>query len=90
MFCTFLSEIGNQVAQLISDSPNALTTLKQLSQDFPKYAASVAKRVVTKAELRGEIDRNSMVAQPGVSAVWLNGASVPETKMNPFSYVCFF
>jgi hypothetical protein len=83
-------EIGVQAAQLILDSPNALTTLKQLSQDFPKYTASLARRVVPKVELREEVRHNSLKAQPGLSAVWLNGASVPETKMNPFSYVCSF
>lgn len=80
-----LSEIGVQAAQLIFDSPNALTTLKQLSQDFPKYATSIARRVVPKTELRNEIRSNGMRAQFGVNAVWLNGASIPETQMNPFS-----
>jgi UDP-glucose:glycoprotein glucosyltransferase len=80
-----ISEIGLRAAQLIHDSSNPLKTLKSLSQDFPKYAASVARRVVIGSELRDEVRLNSRKAQAGVNAVWLNGASVSETQMNPFS-----
>lgn len=67
------------------DSPNALATLKQLSQNFPKYAAAMARRVEINPDLRDEVRRNSMKAQAGLNAVWLNGATVPENRMNPFS-----
>jgi UDP-glucose:glycoprotein glucosyltransferase len=77
-------EIGVQAAQLIADSPNALNTLKRLSQDFPKYAASISRRVVTKSEIRDEIQANSRKARPGINALWLNGANVEDTQMNPF------
>lgn len=82
-----LLQIGFQSAQLFYDSDNALATLKHLSQNFPKYASAVARRVTVNPELEEEIQGNHAKAQPGVSMVWLNGVIVPETDMNPFSYV---
>ena len=82
-----LLQIGLQSAQLLFDSNNALSTLKQLSQNFPKYASAVARRVMVLPELEEEVLSNHAKAQPGVSMVWLNGVIVPETDMDPFSYV---
>lgn len=77
--------IGIKASQLILDSPDSLATLRQLSQNFPKYAAALARRVDINPDLLEEVRRNSMKAQGGINAVWLNGASVPENQMNPFS-----
>jgi UDP-glucose:glycoprotein glucosyltransferase len=64
-----------------------LAALEQLSQNFPKYASSVARRVVPKEELKEEIARNARIVQPGVNAIWLNGLQIQETQINPLSYV---
>ena len=61
--------------------------LEQLSQNFPKYASSVARRVSPKEELKDEIVMNARVAQPGVNAIWLNGLQLQDTQINPLSYV---
>ena len=78
-------EIGIQAAQLLSDSQSVLTTLEQLSQNFPKYALAVARRVSPKQELKEEIEKNSRLAQPGLSAVWLNGLQLQDTQVNPLA-----
>ena len=94
--------IGFQSAQLIYDSNtqhledrdtasahdplNALNTLKQLSQNFPKYASTLARRVVIDENLQAELFQNNMKVQGGANAVWLNGVVVQEKDMNPFSY----
>lgn len=79
------AEIGIHAAQLLSDSRSALTALEQLSQNFPKYASSVARRVSPKQGLKEEIEKNARIAQPGLSAVWLNGLQLQDTQINPLS-----
>ena len=73
--------------KLISASPNPLQTLLELSQNFPKYATALARRVTFEDELQEEILGNHAKAQAGINAVWLNGAGVDEKFMNPYSYV---
>jgi len=79
------AEIGIQAAQLLSESRSALTALEQLSQNFPKYASSVARRVTPNQELKEEIGKNGRMAQPGFNAIWLNGLQLQDTQINPLS-----
>ena len=80
-----LLQIGLQCTQLVYDSEEPLATLKQLSQNFPKYATTIARRVTVSNELEEEVQSNHAKAQPGVNMVWLNGLAVSEADMNPFS-----
>lgn len=80
-----LAEIGIQATQLLSDSQSALTALEQLSQNFPKYASSVARRVVPQKGLKDEIMSNARMAQPGLNALWLNGLQLQDNQINPLS-----
>lgn len=79
--------LGVQAAQLIRDAEDPLLALKQLTQNFPKYAASLARRVVVDDDLFKEIETNLMKAQAGVNMIWLNGLPVLERDLNPFAYV---
>ena len=86
-----LLNIGLQATQLLYDAGNegALVTLKRLTQDFPKYAMDIARRVVVDPALEEEVMENQVKAQGGISMAWLNGVLIPETDWNPFSYVQF-
>jgi UDP-glucose:glycoprotein glucosyltransferase len=79
-------EMGILAAQLVSDSDAPLKTLKQLVHDFPRYATSLSRRVIPQSDLLEEIASNSHKIQPGVSAVWLNGAQLSSEDMNPYRY----
>ncbi|GJF00041.1 glycosyltransferase family 24 protein [Phanerochaete sordida] len=80
-----LQDVGLQAAQLIADSSDPLAALKQLSQDFPKYATTIARRVTVSDAVEAEfLFKNARVAAGG-SAAWLNGAPLTEGDMNPFS-----
>lgn len=72
--------------QLVSESNTPLETLRQLIHDFPKYATSLSRRVVPQLGLLQEIASNSRKIQPGLSAVWLNGAQLSPEDMNPHRY----
>jgi UDP-glucose:glycoprotein glucosyltransferase len=73
-----------QSTQLIADSARPVEILTQLSQNFPKYATTLARRVVANESIQEELRSNGMHAQPGGDMVWLNGAVVQEKDMDPF------
>jgi UDP-glucose:glycoprotein glucosyltransferase len=81
------SVIGFQSAQLIRDSSTPLETLRELSQNFPKYATTISRRVIIDRTLEEEVKANHEKASPGINMVWLNGAVVDEKDMNPYAYV---
>jgi UDP-glucose:glycoprotein glucosyltransferase len=64
-------------------------TLKQILDDFPKYASSIARRVSITPQLADEVLSNALKAQQGINAVWLNGAVVSDTDMSPFGCVLY-
>jgi UDP-glucose:glycoprotein glucosyltransferase len=78
--------IGILATQLVSESDTPLETLRQLVHDFPKYATSLSRRVVPQSGLLQEVASNSRKIQPGLSAVWLNGAQLSPDDMNPYRY----
>ncbi|KAI0353822.1 glycosyltransferase family 24 protein [Trametes cingulata] len=83
-----LLEIGLQATQLVYDAeePHArLATLKQLAQNFPRYAGALARRVTVNQSLLAEVAENHARAPAGASALWLNGANVEEKDLNPFA-----
>ena len=77
--------LGAQATQLIRDAEDPLAALKQLTQNFPKYAASLARRVIVDERLLREVDLNLLKAQAGVNMFWLNGLPVMERDLNPFA-----
>lgn len=66
------------------NSPEPLDALMHLSQNFPKYATSVARRVEIESGLLAELEFNSAKASPGANMVWLNGLVVQDTDINPY------
>ncbi|KAI5117547.1 hypothetical protein M0805_004373 [Coniferiporia weirii] len=76
--------IGIQATQLITDSSSPLATLTQLSQNFPKYAATLARRVALNESVAAELGDNWTKAQGGVNMMWLNGLAVQEGDLTPF------
>jgi UDP-glucose:glycoprotein glucosyltransferase len=79
--------LGLQATHLIMESDEPLATLKLLSQDFPRYASSLARRVTPSDNVTDEASINSMRFQGGNAIVWMNGAIVPADRMNPFRYL---
>ncbi|TDL22772.1 hypothetical protein BD410DRAFT_769716 [Rickenella mellea] len=77
------ANIGIKATQLLHDSKDELGLLTILSQNFPKYATSIARRVVINESLHNEIQDNQPKAQGGISMAWLNGLAIPETDMTP-------
>lgn len=79
--------IGLQATQIISDAADPLSILKQLSQNFPRYATALARQVAVDAALAEEAADNQAVVRGGLNVAWLNGVQLAEKDMNPFAYV---
>jgi UDP-glucose:glycoprotein glucosyltransferase len=77
------AELGVKSTQLVMDSQVPLDTLTYLSQNFPKYATAIARRVRVNQSLETEALENNMKAQPGVNIFWMNGAQIDEKDINP-------
>ncbi|KAJ6626996.1 glycosyltransferase family 24 protein [Mycena sp. CBHHK59/15] len=78
-----ITVVGFQATQLIADSSEPLSTLAQLSQNFPKYVAALSRSVVVNESLKEEVHLNQLKAQAGVNVFWLNGAALAEKDINP-------
>lgn len=67
-----------------SDDP--LSALTQLSQDFPKYSAAVARKVQLPPKIRR---RGLAITRRGQSeqALYINGKTVNGKDLNALSYV---
>ncbi|KAL6299204.1 glycosyltransferase family 24 protein [Sparassis latifolia] len=80
-----LLNIGLQATQLIYDADEPLPALKQLSQNFPKYAAPLARRITVDPALLDEVEENQVKVPGGANIAWLNGVNIGEKDMNPFA-----
>lgn len=75
--------IAIKATQLITNSSDPLATLKQLSQNFPKYASPLSHRVIIDESLAEEVQDNRMKVHGGLNAMWLNGAALEEPDLTP-------
>uniref|UniRef100_A0A8H8CJL8 Glycosyltransferase family 24 protein n=1 Tax=Psilocybe cubensis TaxID=181762 RepID=A0A8H8CJL8_PSICU len=82
-----LEGLGAKAAQIISESLDPLETLTHLSQNFPKYATSLARRVVVNESIAEELHNNSLKAQRGINALWFNGLQIEPKDVNPFGLI---
>lgn len=71
---------------MIGASEKPLTLLRQLSQNFPKYATALAKRVADPPEeFLQETTTLRMSLPQGFSGFWINGQLIPDTEINPLT-----
>ncbi|KAJ1350986.1 hypothetical protein KIN20_006919 [Parelaphostrongylus tenuis] len=87
-----VQDLSFQASQLIINSDNAIETLKQLSQDFPRHARSISRQSVdhnTRKEI--EVNQKEYLVnagmEPGESALFLNGISLDIDSLDTFQLV---
>ncbi|RUS34131.1 hypothetical protein BC938DRAFT_482327 [Jimgerdemannia flammicorona] len=79
-----IRELGLKTAQFVLDSPSSLGSLVQLSQDFLRYAHSIAQLELNDT-VHDEVQKNqNSVVEGGINALWLNGLTVGVQEINPF------
>ncbi|EGG08350.1 family 24 glycosyltransferase, partial [Melampsora larici-populina 98AG31] len=87
------STIGLKATQHILTSPNPLSALRVLSEDFPRHAYNLVKNWVPgeiNADLDRELKENAAegVVKPGQSAIWINGLDI--SSVLPVANINFF
>ncbi|KZT37012.1 glycosyltransferase family 24 protein [Sistotremastrum suecicum HHB10207 ss-3] len=78
-------QLGLQAMQFILNTSKPLSTLQSLSQNFPKYTTSLARRVNISDPMADEYMSNAAKAPPGLNIIWLNGVALQETDVDPFN-----
>lgn len=68
------------------NSSDPLTTLKGLTQNFPKHMLSLAHKVELNTSFEEEIRDNSGSIQTGVNLLWVNGLLLQEGDVSPYGY----
>lgn len=80
----FFLDLGSKATGLIMSAPRPLQALVHLSQNFPKYATTVGRRVTPSPEVLSELNENWQKIPPGFSSVWLNGVILQPHDVNIF------
>ncbi|MBW0461395.1 hypothetical protein O181_001110 [Austropuccinia psidii MF-1] len=85
-------DIGCKAAQHVLSSPNPLSTLRDLSENFPKYANTLVSDWIPgkiSHDLREEIESDEQSdISPGASSVWMNGLEL--SSVMPLENLNFF
>ncbi|KAG8891208.1 hypothetical protein FRB99_003787, partial [Tulasnella sp. 403] len=79
-----LLALGFKTSQFILTSEQPLSTLKQVSQNFPKYAQAISRRINLSDEVVMALGGNMRMVQAGNNMMWLNGKPIASSDMNPF------
>ena len=79
-----MHDIGLKAAQYIAKSSNPLETMTRLSQDFPKYAKSIAAITLEKKFKEKIMVNQRSFLRAGMNAMWLNGKGLELSQIDPF------
>ncbi|KAH7376602.1 UDP-glucose:glycoprotein glucosyltransferase [Plectosphaerella cucumerina] len=80
-----LSSLGLKAASFIMQSQNPLDALVKLTQDLPKFSASIAAHDVSEDfEKEHKLNREHMVPS-GTNVLWMNGIQLIERQIQPYT-----
>jgi UDP-glucose:glycoprotein glucosyltransferase len=80
-----LSELGVKAASFVASSENPFDTLLEITQDFPKHSASLAKQDVSAQFLEEHNENRATFLPEGYNVMWINGIQYDPRKMDVFS-----
>ncbi|GJN71657.1 hypothetical protein PLICBS_005725 [Purpureocillium lilacinum] len=82
-----LGPLGLKTSSFIQRSTDPFATLVKLTQDFPRFAASLATHNVSQ-EFVAEAERNrANLIRGGINFLWMNGLQLIERQIEPFNLV---
>lgn len=80
-----VARLGLNTASYVADSDDPLDTLVKISQDFPKYSASIAAHNTTTSLLQEIRSNRGRILPAGVNVMSINGVQVDPRQMDAFS-----
>ncbi|OAA49491.1 UDP-glucose:glycoprotein glucosyltransferase precursor [Metarhizium rileyi] len=82
-----LSTIGMKAASFVQESKNPFDTLVKITQDFPRFASSLASQTISKSFAAGYKQNQAQMVRGGINFLWINGAQLIERQIQPFALV---
>ena len=77
--------LGFKTTTYIMGSENPLATLERVSQDFPKYSSSIAKRNASKEVVEEHTTNRDIFLPAGYNVLWMNGQQVQAREMDAYN-----
>lgn len=82
-----LSPLGVKASSFIMESDDSFEALLKLTQDFPKFSASIAAHNISDEFLREHRQNREILVPPGVNVLWMNGVQLIQRQIEPFTLV---
>ncbi|KAI1385337.1 glycosyltransferase family 24 protein [Hypoxylon trugodes] len=82
-----LSSLGLRAGSVIMQSDNPFQTLIKLTQDFPKFSASVAAHNASEEFIKEHRQNRALGVPSGMNVLWMNGVQQIERQIDPFTLV---
>jgi UDP-glucose:glycoprotein glucosyltransferase len=82
-----LSDLGVKAASFIMQSEDPFNSLLKLTQDFPKYSASIAAHNESDDFLREHYYNRGQMVPQGMNVLWMNGVQMIERQIDPYTLV---
>ena len=79
-------DIGLKAASLILSSEDKLSALENLSQDFPKYSAALARKVEVAQPIKDKVSE-LLAMGPVAPALYFNGKAYSRSGLDAFTWV---
>ncbi|KAI1340691.1 UDP-glucose:glycoprotein glucosyltransferase [Xylariaceae sp. FL0016] len=82
-----LSSLGLNAGSFIMQNEDSFQALLKLTQDFPKFSASIAAHNAS-ADFTAEHRQNrAIMVPPGMNILWMNGVQLIERQVDPYTLV---
>lgn len=82
-----LASLGMKTASFIQGSDSPFEMLVKLTQDFPRFSASIAAHNISK-DFAIEYEQNkAQMGRGGINFLWMNGVQLIERQIEPFALV---
>ncbi|OTA99956.1 glycosyltransferase family 24 protein [Hypoxylon sp. CI-4A] len=82
-----LAPLGLKASSFILQSEDPLQTLIKLTQDFPKYSASIAAHNTSDTFVKEHRLNRGSGLPPGMNVLWMNGVQLIERQIDLFTLI---
>ncbi|KAI1454617.1 UDP-glucose:glycoprotein glucosyltransferase [Annulohypoxylon moriforme] len=82
-----LASLGLKAGSFIMQSDDPFQTLIKLTQDFPKFSASIAAHNASDSFVKEHRHNRALGVPAGMNVFWMNGVQLIERQIDPFNLV---
>lgn len=78
-------KLGYRTGSYVMDSDDPISTLLDVSANFPRYSAEIASHETSKDFVREHVTNRKLFLPAGVNLLWMNGLQVQSRDMNAYT-----